>query len=200
MVYLPTDVNRESAQDFAFQDAYVYSLSQRVTQQKLEPGTLELNSISSVLQRVERSYQFSSSTCQSPSEQYLRDLQTRDSRRIWPEKFRKSRCVQRWSSTHHLGENWSPQEKIRICSLSVLEWNLHFNGRASMWAHRCFWPRREKDWVRYQVLLLLILPKEESVKKYPHVLEEIQYGGGGKAPLEDALSPWWMTSSFETRN
>lgn len=34
-----------------------------------------------------------------------------------------------------------------------------------------------------------LLPKEESVKKYPHALEEIQHGGCGKAHLEDALSP-----------
>lgn len=50
VVYLPIDVNRESAQDFALQYAYLHSLSQRVSQQKLEPGTLELNSILSVLQ------------------------------------------------------------------------------------------------------------------------------------------------------
>lgn len=111
--HLPTDVNRESAQDFAFQYAYVYSLSQRVTQQKLESGTLELNSILSVLQRVERSYLFPSSSCQSPSEQYQRDLQTRDSRRIWPEKSRKSRCVQRWSSTWELGLPRRKSEYVR---------------------------------------------------------------------------------------
>lgn len=44
-----------------------------------------------------------------------------------------------WWELHRSG-----QERIRICSLSVLEWNLHFNGRSSMLAHRCFWPRRER--------------------------------------------------------
>lgn len=40
-----------------------------------------------------------------------------------------------------------------------------------------------KDWVRYQVLWLLIHPKEESVTKYPHIREEIQHG---------AYCPWEM--------
>lgn len=101
VVYLPTDLNRESAQDFAFQYAYAQFLSQQVNQQKLEPSALELNSVFSVLQRY---YQFSSSAGKSPTEQYQRDLQTRGSRRICSEKFRKSRRVQSWSSTHDLGE------------------------------------------------------------------------------------------------
>lgn len=81
VVYLPTDLNREFARDFAFQYAYVQFLSQQVNQQKLEPSALELNSVFSV---VQRSYQFSSSAGKSTTEQYQRDLQTRAAARSVP--------------------------------------------------------------------------------------------------------------------
>lgn len=48
MACSPTDVNRESAQNFMLQDAYVHlqvANSQRVAQQQLGPGTVQWNSI-----------------------------------------------------------------------------------------------------------------------------------------------------------
>lgn len=125
VVCLPPDVDRESAQDFAFQDAYIHSLSQRVTQQKLEPGTLELTLycqsysewtvlISSRALLVKAHLSNTKETCK------LEAAAGSDPRN--PENLAAIKGDQ---APTILVRTRSPQEKIRICSLSVLEWNLH---------------------------------------------------------------------------
>ena len=174
---------------------YHVALSQRVTHQQLEPMTVEWSSVLSVLQRPEPSYQFTSPTCYSSSEQYKRDLQTREShRRDLTRKILKISMRSKISSTHHLGENQvSSREHPHIFAIcSWMKPVLQRPGLEASWS--VLWAMIWKDWVIYQVLWLLILTQEESVKEYPHVREEIQHGACGKAQSGRCVVP--LTNDF----
>lgn len=53
----------------------------------------------------------------------------------------------------------------------------------------CLLGKKQKGWVKFQVLLLFNLLKEDTINHRPHDREEIKRAGCGKAPLADECPP-----------
>lgn len=204
VVCLPTHVDRESAQDVAFQDAYVHTLSCSPFPASHSPATRANDS------RVELCIVSPTATgalfinfrvllvIAHLSNTNVTCKLERATDGIWPEKSQKSRCVQRYQAPTILVRTRSPQENIRIYLLSVLEWSLYFNGRVSKRADRCFGPWYERTESYTRSCDFSFSPRKNPSRSILMFEKKYNTEPVAKRRVADAWSPWRMTS-FKSR-